>query len=503
MNESELPVPTNNFEDYLSNLCGVPGELPVPRSRADIYLKYLCEHQTQGKTFVMGWKKGTTPDVTKIPAGITVTYEGQSYTGTLAASDQTTAGLYLVYNGNSTEGGIDYYDEYGTVQNADETYSWERIGGTSIDTSVVFMNEDGSSYTTMGDLRTRINTINAGHGHVFFDMSSVITGAYVCLITLTEDTAEGSTTYTCEINDLLNGKVYRKAYNLADTITAFISSASEFFKFHCVKMPANITYGQLYDFVENINAVGKHVLFDLSEVIPNAYICLVRNVSKGSYYVRMIINDLLTGARSNGTQDLGPTWEIRSYDHQYTFGGVQVDHGAVAKVTELASQRPNGGTKYLYSDNADSGGNNYMGLASAFEDPSKHHVNFLDLWKLKISKYAGSITSSVSLRTAFEQGHPRDIAREPDIVNSISGTLEDCRIYNLGSKSSLSFTLPSSGVTLNSEIIIQFTASADFTPTITGTVEGDTGFTAVSGKTYQLAFTGKTATSWWMTYRGA
>lgn len=129
MNESESPVSTNNFEDYLSYLCGVQGELPVPRSRADIYLKYLCEHQTQGKTFVVGWKKGTTPDVTKIPAGITVTYEGQSYTGTLAASEQTAAGLYLVYNGNSTEGGIDYYDEYGTVQNADETYSWERIGG--------------------------------------------------------------------------------------------------------------------------------------------------------------------------------------------------------------------------------------------------------------------------------------------------------------------------------------------------------------------------------------
>lgn len=268
MNESELPVPTNNFEDYLSNLCGVPGELPVPRSRADIYLKYLCEHQTQGKTFVMGWKKGTTPDVTKIPAGITVTYEGQSYTGTLAASEQTTAGLYLVYNGNSTEGGIDYYDEYGTVQNADETYSWERIGGTSIDTSVVFMNEDGSTYTTMGDLRTRINAINAGHGHVFFDMSSVISGAYVCLVTLSEKTSGGATTYFCEINDLLNNKVYTTytGYQLTDTVAAFIAAATVKGGYVSIKVPADMKIVDLYNMINAINERGDHVLFDCTAV---------------------------------------------------------------------------------------------------------------------------------------------------------------------------------------------------------------------------------------------
>lgn len=93
---------------------------------------------TSNGTFRIAWNGSSAPTVTAIPAGVVVTYNSTSYTGSLTASVETLKDFYLVHS--STEIGNDIYDEYVTVQGgttASPTYSWEKIGDTQIQLSQV------------------------------------------------------------------------------------------------------------------------------------------------------------------------------------------------------------------------------------------------------------------------------------------------------------------------------------------------------------------------------
>ena len=80
-------------------------------------------------TYVTAWDGDSTPVVANIPAGVTVTYNTTSYTGTLAASASTANKTYLVSTGTT-----DNYNRYVTQLNG-STYSWQNIGSTEIDLS--------------------------------------------------------------------------------------------------------------------------------------------------------------------------------------------------------------------------------------------------------------------------------------------------------------------------------------------------------------------------------
>ena len=86
-----------------------------------------------GMTKIIAWDGSSTPDVTKIPYGVTVTYSSTDYTGTLAAADADVTGFYFVYS-STQEGTSDIYDEY-TVVGSGANKSWEKIGDTSLDLS--------------------------------------------------------------------------------------------------------------------------------------------------------------------------------------------------------------------------------------------------------------------------------------------------------------------------------------------------------------------------------
>lgn len=75
--------------------------------------------------YVTAWDGTDAPVVADIPAGVTVTYGGTSYTGTLAASAGTVGKIYLVSDGNGE------YDRYVTSQSG-STYSWAPLGPTDI-----------------------------------------------------------------------------------------------------------------------------------------------------------------------------------------------------------------------------------------------------------------------------------------------------------------------------------------------------------------------------------
>ena len=73
------------------------------------------------------WDGTGTPDVSKIPSGVVVTYNGTSYTGTLAASASTTGMFYLVPSTTVTG----EWDRYITEVSG-SSFAWKAAGNTAI-----------------------------------------------------------------------------------------------------------------------------------------------------------------------------------------------------------------------------------------------------------------------------------------------------------------------------------------------------------------------------------
>ena len=78
---------------------------------------------------IIAWDGNSTPDVTKIPAGVVIEYNNVEYTGTLAASSSTRGKVYWV-----GEEGSDVQTQYITsLYNG--SYIWFDKGTTEIDLS--------------------------------------------------------------------------------------------------------------------------------------------------------------------------------------------------------------------------------------------------------------------------------------------------------------------------------------------------------------------------------
>ena len=84
-----------------------------------------------GVAFIVAWNGASTPTVANIPAGVVVTYNGNNYTGTLAADSSQAGAFYLVHSSSTTN---DVYDEYVAVGTAGSK-TWERLGSSTIDLS--------------------------------------------------------------------------------------------------------------------------------------------------------------------------------------------------------------------------------------------------------------------------------------------------------------------------------------------------------------------------------
>lgn len=82
------------------------------------------------------WDGTGAPDVSKIPAGVVVTYDGTDYTGTLVASASTTGRFYLVPS-TTVQGEWDRY----MTDGSGSSYAWKAAGNTSIPSPNVVDNE--------------------------------------------------------------------------------------------------------------------------------------------------------------------------------------------------------------------------------------------------------------------------------------------------------------------------------------------------------------------------
>ena len=90
-----------------------------------------------GVSYNVGWDGSSTPVVGNIPAGVTVEYEGETYTGTLTANNATPGAFYLVKSATQTD--MDVYDEYVPVGETGSK-TWELIGNTQADLSDLVTN---------------------------------------------------------------------------------------------------------------------------------------------------------------------------------------------------------------------------------------------------------------------------------------------------------------------------------------------------------------------------
>lgn len=85
-----------------------------------------------GVSFVIAWDGASVPTVANIPAGVVVTYNGTTYTGTLDADNAEAGAFYLVKSSSTPSSEtLDIYDEYVPV-GITGNKTWEKIGDTQV-----------------------------------------------------------------------------------------------------------------------------------------------------------------------------------------------------------------------------------------------------------------------------------------------------------------------------------------------------------------------------------
>lgn len=101
----------------------------------------LSQTVAGGVSFIIAWDGTSTPSAAQIPAGVIVTYNDTSYTGTLSAETtgsgaHAQAGAFYLVKSATSAGNKDVYDEYVPV-GAEGSKTWEKIGDTIVDLSDV------------------------------------------------------------------------------------------------------------------------------------------------------------------------------------------------------------------------------------------------------------------------------------------------------------------------------------------------------------------------------
>lgn len=159
-------MPTPQYTNYIAQIT-LPDNITyhIKDSEARQWIEEII---AGGLSFIIAWDGASTPVVANIPAGVTVTYNGTTYTGTLAASVNTKQNIYLVHS-DRTSTARDVYEEYITVNfgsTATPSWGWEVLGNTDI------------SLDVLGALAWKNTvTLNKGSGDVALGEATTFTAA--------------------------------------------------------------------------------------------------------------------------------------------------------------------------------------------------------------------------------------------------------------------------------------------------------------------------------------
>ena len=85
-----------------------------------------------GIEYIIAWDGTTTPDITKIPDGLVISYSGTSYTGTFDANNAKPGAFYLVKSSSLPSSQVlDIYQEYIPIGETNSK-TWEKLGDTKL-----------------------------------------------------------------------------------------------------------------------------------------------------------------------------------------------------------------------------------------------------------------------------------------------------------------------------------------------------------------------------------
>lgn len=93
-----------------------------------------------GVSFIIAWDGTSAPTIANVPAGVVISYNSTSYTGTLSADSAQAGAFYLIKSSTSpTNETLDIYDEYISV-GVSGSKTWEKIGDTQINLTDIVKN---------------------------------------------------------------------------------------------------------------------------------------------------------------------------------------------------------------------------------------------------------------------------------------------------------------------------------------------------------------------------
>ena len=165
----------------------------------------LSQTVAGGVSYNVAWDGTSEPTVGNIPAGVTVTYGGTTYTGTMAANNATPGAFYLVKSATSVDG-KDVYDEYVPV-GPDGSKTWEKIGDTQI---------------SLSDIVTNVTLTKQTDTVIGTDATFTITQPTITL-TANAATADGRLKY---VEDVTGGSISPTKVHLGATASGGAVSAS-------------------------------------------------------------------------------------------------------------------------------------------------------------------------------------------------------------------------------------------------------------------------------------
>lgn len=83
-----------------------------------------------------------------------------------------------------------------------------------------------TNIATMGALKDAVDSVNDGGDHVFFDLHQLVNEGYVCTVHFWDETVDGTVHHYCEINDILNDRLYgiKQEWTSDQLVSAYCSS---------------------------------------------------------------------------------------------------------------------------------------------------------------------------------------------------------------------------------------------------------------------------------------
>ncbi len=212
-------------------------------------------------SYIVSWDGTAEPDVTKIPAGVEVTYGGTPYTGTLQASASTLGYIYLVSNGAG-------YDMYVTIGNP--TYSWLGIGTTTLDLSgYVTASAFADLAEDVEDIKIQITIADK-----YYLQSAYIDNLYVA---------------TSDIARQTGRRLYYVPIKANETIYASFSFTNAYVRCgFCTDFPAR--YVSIDKSVISVGGTGTGTKSASCSPVTNGYFCISFDDPSSIQYLNFYVN---------------------------------------------------------------------------------------------------------------------------------------------------------------------------------------------------------------------